>query len=649
MNKRLLSALLSLCIGLTLIPTALAVKLTEIPWQLDDRWMGSAYVFRLTEDTELPPVCQSNVYPGAVHTMRTIDLGAHTLKMDTINVGDYSQLHIESSGGGKVEALNPAEGITFDVQQSMTLKDNVTFKDHVILRNSPPGTMNYISLNGATLLDGFTMENNVYVDGGGVSDVCPTVHGTINVKSGAFLQIFFPAETVHVEDQTVVEALASGTIQTLEIPTDAKDLHLEGVSKMNKIVLTGENAPTNTYSGIDVQTEGRGSLLFSARSRDGASSDVRKIVEYDNSITGTYSSYIVANNAQSLVITADPDAGYQLEHIKVVDRSGAVLQPVSHTGNVYTYAVSASGLSVEASFVEQSGGASVEPDNDDESSVTDSENVVYNPSDSETGGGLTSKPSVSTSGIGGRASASSDGVVTITPDEGYRIAQITVNGEKVDIPSDGKMIGLDGNDKVVVSFETINGSDDEDEPNTSSTSFADVSMDAWYANAVRYVYKNGMMNGTSATLFSPDETTTRGMIVTMLHRLENTPSMASSGFADVPESKWYADAVAWAAANGVVNGISDTSFAPDTAITREQLAAILYRYAQLKGYDTAASVSLSGYTDASQISSYATVAMQWANAEGLITGSTTTTLTPLGNATRAEVATILMRFCEKLA
>ena len=174
-------------------------------------------------------------------------------------------------------------------------------------------------------------------------------------------------------------------------------------------------------------------------------------------------------------------------------------------------------------------------------------------------------------------------------------------------------------------------------------------MDAWYANAVRYVYKNGMMNGTSATLFSPDETTTRGIIVTMLHRLENTPSMASSGFADVPESKWYADAVAWAAANGVVNGISDTSFAPDTAITREQLAAILYRYAQLKGYDTAASVSLSGYTDASQISSYATVAMQWANAEGLITGSTTTTLTPLGNATRAEVATILMRFCEKFA
>ena len=118
---------------------------------------------------------------------------------------------------------------------------------------------------------------------------------------------------------------------------------------------------------------------------------------------------------------------------------------------------------------------------------------------------------------------------------------------------------------------------------------------------------------------------------------------------DVAAGAWYADAVAWAAANGVVNGVSDTAFAPETAITSEQLATILYRYAQLKRYDVSVSGNLSGYADASQISDYAMTAMQWANAAGLITGNTATTINPTGNATRAEVATILMRFCEKFA
>ena len=157
------------------------------------------------------------------------------------------------------------------------------------------------------------------------------------------------------------------------------------------------------------------------------------------------------------------------------------------------------------------------------------------------------------------------------------------------------------------------------------------------------------MNGVSANSFGPNATTNRAMIVTILYRLEDTPAASSSGFTDVVSGSYYADAVNWAAANGIVNGVSATSFAPNTAVTREQMAAILYRYAQFKGYSVTASNSLNGYADASQLSSYAIAAMQWANAEGLITGSTSTTLNPAGNATRAEVATILMRFCENIA
>lgn len=255
------------------------------------------------------------------------------------------------------------------------------------------------------------------------------------------------------------------------------------------------------------------------------------------------------------------------------------------------------------------------------------------------GGEIAGKPSASVNGAGGKVDVADDGTVTITPDAGYQIAKITVNNEEVDIPADGKLTGLNENDKVVVTFEKA----------AADMLFVDVANNAWYADAVKYVYENGMMNGVSATEFAPNSTTTRGMIVTMLYRLEGEPNADASTFADVSADKWYADAVGWAAANGVVNGISTTTFAPDSPITREQMATILHRYAAWKNYDVSASQDLSAYSDASQISAYAQTAMQWSNAEGLITGNTATTLNPQGEATRAEVATILMRFCESIA
>ena len=264
------------------------------------------------------------------------------------------------------------------------------------------------------------------------------------------------------------------------------------------------------------------------------------------------------------------------------------------------------------------------------------------------GSSSSNRPDASVSGAGGKVSASSNGTITITPDDGYEISKITVNGEEVDIPADGRLTGLDKNDKVVVTFARITDEQPE-EPDGNATPFADVSDSAWYAEAVQYVYENGMMNGTDDTAFSPDANTTRAMIVTMLYRMEAEPTAQGSGFTDVAAGSYYADAVAWAAENGIVNGVSETSFAPDDSITREQMAAILYRYAQYKGYDVSTSGSLGAYTDAAQVSGYAAAAMQWANGEGLITGVTGTTLDPQGSATRAQVATILMRFCEGIA
>lgn len=181
----------------------------------------------------------------------------------------------------------------------------------------------------------------------------------------------------------------------------------------------------------------------------------------------------------------------------------------------------------------------------------------------------------------------------------------------------------------------------------SGLPFGDVKTADWFYNDVKYVYEKGMMAGTAADVFAPNTTTTRAMIVTILYRLEGSPAVTgTSAFVDVPAGQWYTDAVNWAAANQIVKGTSATTFAPNASITREQMAAILYRYAQYKGYDVTKKADLSGYSDNGQVSAYAKDALAWANAAKLINGVTNTTLAPQGNATRAQVSAILHRFCD---
>lgn len=177
--------------------------------------------------------------------------------------------------------------------------------------------------------------------------------------------------------------------------------------------------------------------------------------------------------------------------------------------------------------------------------------------------------------------------------------------------------------------------------------FTDVREGDWFYDAVAYAYTNGLFNGTSATTFSPNGTMTRSMLVTVLWRMEDEPTANSANpFADVAAGTWYTDAVVWASSAGIVNGTSATTFDPDGTVTREQIAAILYRYAKTKGWDISGASSLSSFTDGPQVSDWAARAMEWAYAEGLITGKDGGRLDPQGQASRAEVATILMRLLE---
>ena len=238
--------------------------------------------------------------------------------------------------------------------------------------------------------------------------------------------------------------------------------------------------------------------------------------------------------------------------------------------------------------------------------------------------------------------------ITVEPDTGYELDELIVTD------SDGDEISVRSRGNGRYTFEMPRGRVTVEATfvavEDSGLPFLDVASDAWYYDAVAYVYENGMMNGTSSNVFSPNATTTRGMIVTMLYRLEGEPRVSgTSTFDDVANGMYYADAIVWAAGNDIVTGYDETTFGPNDAITREQMAAILYRYAQYKGYRTTASADLSGYVDAGDVSSYALSALQWASAEGLVTGTSSTALTPGGSATRAQVATIFMRFMEDVA
>lgn len=239
-------------------------------------------------------------------------------------------------------------------------------------------------------------------------------------------------------------------------------------------------------------------------------------------------------------------------------------------------------------------------------------------------------------------------IVAVDTKDGYTLDKITVtdkDGNEVKLfnQGNGKYIFIMPASQVQVNASFVKG----EAP--TSLPFTDVKSGDWFYEDVAYVYANNLMNGTSATTFSPKGTTTRGMIVTILYRLENTPAANLSAFADVASNAYYAKAVGWASANGIVNGYSDVKFGPNDPITREQMAAILYRYAQYKGYDVSQKADLSKYQDQAAVSAYAKNAMAWANAKGLITGVTDTSLSPQGSAIRAQVAAILHRFCETVA
>ena len=248
-----------------------------------------------------------------------------------------------------------------------------------------------------------------------------------------------------------------------------------------------------------------------------------------------------------------------------------------------------------------------------------------------------------------RATQGTTVTITATPDQGYQVNAVTVTdrfGDAVQVTenADGTYTFTMPNGQVTITATFVETEAPVGEP------FLDVNEGDWFYDAVAYAYENGLMDGVGGNRFAPNSATTRAQLVTILYRMEGQPAVSGDlPFTDVEAGTWYTNAVGWAAQNGIVNGVGDDTFAPGNDLTREQLVTILYRYAETKGYDVSASADLAGYPDGEEIQAYAREAMAWAVAENIIQGMEDDTLKPAGNASRAQIATILMRFCEGVA
>lgn len=258
-----------------------------------------------------------------------------------------------------------------------------------------------------------------------------------------------------------------------------------------------------------------------------------------------------------------------------------------------------------------------------------------------------------------RASSGTTVTITVTPDEGYALDKLTVTDAagrelKLTDKGDGKYSFTMPGSKVIVEaifaaispdYAACDGGAD-----CPLWDFTDLNVNAWYHDGVHYCLDEGLMEGYGGGLFGPNDTLSRAQLCQIVYNMEGQPAATGgSVFDDVADGAWYADAVTWAAENGIVGGYGNGKYGPDDPITREQLAAILWRYAKYKGYDVSVGedTNILSYTDALEISEYAIPAMQWACGAGVIEGVTDSTLVPQGDATRAQAAVMLMRFCEE--
>lgn len=535
---------------------------------------------------------------------------SETLPTPTPTGNNSSGIVFDDKNGTVYGEVELQEDLEIGTDETLTIPDDSSLDTNGNLTNS--GTI----INNGTLTG--------QVDGSGTVITTPTI-------------------TIQPTAQTVTE----GETATFTVEATGGNLSYQWQQNVNGsgwTDITGETNATYTIATTTMDMNGWQYRCVVKNSINEVTSDaatltVTAIPTYSITVetdgNGTASASPASAPEETLItLTAVPNSGYHFDRFEVISGD------ITITNNTFT--MPAEPVTVKAVFDRDSSGGAHHPDAGSTTTTSSDRYEIETPSDVENGSVKVS-PS--------KAEKGDTVTVTVTPDDGYALDKLAVydeDGDKLDLndKGDGKFTFQmpKGDVSIEVSFAPI-----EDE--TPKADFSDVPTNAWYAEAVQYVYENGLMTGTSDTTFSPDLTTSRSMIATILWRMAGSPVVNyAMDFADVPADQWYAEAVRWASSEGIVGGYGNGSFGTGDPITREQFAVMLYRFAQKQGYDVSVgeNTNILSYTDVSAVSEYAIPAMQWAVGSGVITGMGDT-LAPLGETTRAQAAMMLMRFCEQYA
>ena len=511
-----------------------------------------------------------------------------------------------------------------------------------------PGTafnISNIDGNGANggnwTIDNATLDmDNIGSFGLSAQSVTVTNKGKVNVSNVGIAGM--SAKDIAIEKGSQVSITESGYklpyvgwkgAETKDVMT-LKDDGSFVLDKKSKLELTDnigkDKKDVNTFGPGNGTVKMSGEFIGEVNVPEPAKNEVRITYTVDGDV---YSSFIVKKDADAATISfkepAKPSVsgytfnGWKYGKSNVKVKNGVVTLTLTKNVNTYTFSADLSKNTIQETEYQVNVAA------------TNNGTVTVSPKKAEYGERVT---------------------ITVKPNKGYVVDEVVVtdkDGDEVTVTkkTDDKYTFTmpKSKVKVKVTFKAENAEPAKPEQ-PSGMPFVDVVKGAWYYPAVEYVYNNNLMNGTNGGMtFEPNVDLNRAMMAAVLYNMEGQPACNKRGlFSDVADGRWYTNAINWAASNNIVSGMPDGSYAPNQALTREQMASILYRYAEYKGIDVNTRVDLSKFTDGATTSSWAQGVVQWAVAEKLINGNGNE-LQPKGTASRAQVATVLMNFCENMA
>ena len=561
--------------------------------------------------------------------------GSYDAETAVVQKGDVVTLATETVGEGRVYVAGTVFLSNFEISDSASVDyGDASYANKTILENLLSGLLVEQAVSTIAQARANTTVGTVF-----------TVEGTVtagNVEPNAFY------DTIYIQDATgginiYPVATTDGTFQVGQrVRVTGSWDQYQGDTELRCIRIERIDAAVNPIQPAELSIDQAGDYAANGGRLAKVSGTVQSVIKEGEAISsvtltdGTndfrllFNNYIGYSDESSPDITTFVEEGAEISAVGVIymDPEGVCLRVR------------------DLSEVERVEDEPSEPENPD---VPEDPDVPVNPNPSYAitveqpdHGTVTVTPN--------RATQGAAVTITATPDRGYQVNAVTVTdrfGDAVRVTenSDGTYTFTMPNGQV-----TVNATFVQVEEPAPTEPFLDVNEGDWFYDAVVYAYQNELMDGVGGNRFAPNSATTRAQLVTILYRLEGEPAVSGDlPFTDVEAGTWYTNAVGWAAQNGIVNGVGDDTFAPGNDLTREQLVTILYRYAESKGYDVSASADLAGYPDGEEIQAYAREAMAWAVAENIIQGMEDDTLKPAGNASRAQIATILMRFCEGVA